>query len=320
VHPPRLSKWHLKAQQKICKTNHRIQDLNIHQALVLPEEGYRTVQLILTGGDDTTSASFRVLSLAADQTTWILHATGRVESEVIAEKLVPFELEEIRARCPDQVSGEEYYRQLHELGLEFGSSFRGLTRIWRGEGEALGLVQLPGALTKDTSMYQMHPAFLDAAYLVGCAPGDIEVAYLLIGIDRLQFYRRPGTTLWNHTVVRQLNTGNDAAVTGDIRLFDETGALVAEIEGLHLIRAEQEALLRSVQELPGDWFYRVDWQSKPLPIRTVSGPSEAHRSKVVAVRPMQTDPELVSDRLKEYRRFDIDHQVRLYHRRAQKLV
>ena len=40
--------------------------------------------------------------------------------------------------------------------------------------------------------------------------------------------------------------------------------MVAEIEGLHLRRANRETLLKSVQKSDDDWFYQVAWEPKPL--------------------------------------------------------
>ena len=251
--------------------SYAIKELNIHQAMILPEDGFRTVQLILTPGEGENTAGFRILSLDKENNSWVLHATGKVESGQANPTSIDFDLEEIKARCLEQISGEEYYEQIYDLGLEFGTDFRGLTNIWKGNGEALGLVQLPKELASESVIYQIHPALLDACFhLLGAPLGDIETAYLLIGIDHLQLHCAPNAKLWNHTVVRSQNSSNQNAVTGDIRLFDETGNLVAEIEGLHLIRAEREALLRSVQKLTDDWFYKVEWQSKPLPYQPIN--------------------------------------------------
>ena len=52
--------------------------------------------------------------------------------------------------------------------------------------------------------------------------------------------------------------------TGSMHLYDEAGNLVAEIRGLQLKRATRETLLRAVRPHHEDWYYRVDWQEKPL--------------------------------------------------------
>ena len=43
----------------------------------------------------------------------------------------------IRARCPDAWTGERLYARLADQGIELGPSFRGISRLWRRDGEAL---------------------------------------------------------------------------------------------------------------------------------------------------------------------------------------
>jgi len=67
-------------------------------------------------------------------------------------------------------------------------------------------------------------------------------------IGRFQSYRphREGE-LWCHTRIRTEPTAAAGAVIADTRLVDEQGRLVAEIVGLELRKASQQALLRSLR-------------------------------------------------------------------------
>lgn len=267
------------AMQGFGAGSYGLKEFTIHQALVLPEEAERTVQVILTPGTGEEPASFRIVSLDESRGDWLLHATGRVETASPESLAIPLRLDTaaLQTRCPEEISGEVYYERLYELGLEFGSNFRGITHVWRGDGEALGVVQLPDALVAEAGNYEIHPAFLDACFhLLGAPLGDIETAYLLIGIDKFRLYRSPGTKLWNHTVLHQENGSISEAFTGHVHLFDDTGELVAAVEGLHLRRAGRDALLRATQQrVDDDWFYRVEWQSKAHPDQLLVEPAAA---------------------------------------------
>ncbi len=240
-----------------------IHDFTINEAFILPEDGYRTAQFILKPESEDT-ASFQVFS--RDGQTWKLHASGRLtaDSHAALPAQPAFAVDEVQARCAEEISGEDYYERVRELGLEFGSDFRGIQQVWRQDGEALGLVRLPESLAAQAGAYHIHPAFLDACFHLLGAPlpgGDLEMAYLLIGIESLRLYRTPGVQVWNHTVLTQHD--NEETFTAHISLYDEAGQLVAEASGLQLKRARREALLRVTRQRPTDWLYQVEWQEKP---------------------------------------------------------
>jgi acyl transferase domain-containing protein/acyl carrier protein len=306
-------------QEAFGKANYSIQDFSIQQALILPEEGIRTVQLILTPEEAQGSASFRVVSWDETTMTWTVHANGRVA--LVEEKIspnAPLDLATIQTACPDEISSKEFYEKVIDLGLEFGPAFRGLTKIWKGNNEALGLMQLPKTLIAESSSYQIHPAFLDSCFhLLGAPLGEVDTAFLLIGLDRFQLYRAPDATLWNHTVLHQKIGTHNESFTGSVRIFNETGDLVAEIEGLHLRRAEREMLLKSVQKSDDDWFYQVAWEPKPL-IQIVSAERSADhllKPKQIAQKLAPVIPQLSKQfELAAYRMFllDIDKLVVFY--------
>ncbi len=271
------------------ETNYSIQDFSIQQALILPEEGFRTVQLLLTPEEGTDRATFRVVSWDETTKNWNVHASGRVAPVDEILSAASFNLQAVQARCTEEISSEEFYEKVIDLGLEFGPAFRGLTKIWKGKDEALGLMQLPKDLIAETSTYHIHPAFLDSCFhLLGAPLGEVDTAFLLIGLDRFRLYRAPEATLWNHTVLHQKIGSNHESFTGSVRIFNEAGDLVAEIEGLHLRRAEREMLLKSVQKSDDDWFYQVDWEPKPLAEKVLAQPTADH-----LLHPRQIEQELL---------------------------
>ncbi len=254
----------LQASTALGDGSYSVDDFTINEALVLPEEGFLTVQTILSARDDGSTA-FEVVSLSPERGEWKRHATGTLQPQAPAT-VIPFSADSIKARCTSAVSGDDYYGKMRELGLEFGESFRGITQLWRRDGEALARVELPEALTTEAGRYNIHPALLDAClHLLGAPlPDDgLETAYLLIGIGSFRLYRTPDTRLWAHTVIsEQINA---ETFTCDIHLYDDSGNLVALAEGLQLKRAGREALMRAVQRRPDDWFYEVTWEEIPLP-------------------------------------------------------
>ena len=163
-----------------------LEDLMIHEALLLPETGSRAIQLVMGEAIDQRVA-FQVFARNDRPTEWTRHATGVVNLQPIAPDRVTLALDEVRGRCATAISGADYYARVRELGLEFGSDFRGITQLWRRDGEALGLIELPGDLITDAGIYHIHPALLDACFHVLGAPlpqTDDLSTFLLIGLAR----------------------------------------------------------------------------------------------------------------------------------------
>ena len=239
-----------------------LEDLAIYEALILPEAAERAVQIVLH--PDGEHVPFEVFSRAPDEPAWTRHVGGTVRSRGTSDRPASLAIEEIKERCAEAVLGAEYYEKIRALGLEFGEKFRGIERLWRRDGEALGEVRLPDVLAAEAASYRMHPALLDACFHLLGAPLDQNqeaASYLLISLDRLEFFDRPGQRLWVHVVVEQAE-GRET-YTGDIRIYDESHQCVAEVKGLSLKRATPEALRRVSRAGHGDWIYDVAWKPAP---------------------------------------------------------
>lgn len=228
-----------------------VTDLTIHAPLVVEENG-RTVQTIVTPDGDR--AAFEVFSQAEDEDEWRLHATALLTNEQYLEP-ESIALEDIRARCRGRISADAHYTHLVENGLWFGNSLKGVVEVWWREGEALGLIRLPEH-AGDPNPYQIHPALLDACLQTVAAALSVDGAvYLPFNIEHFRLYGRPGREVWAHVQI-----GAVAEVfSGNLRVLDDTGVVLAELLGLNFKRASQEALLSLSSVRVEDWLYEVAW-------------------------------------------------------------
>jgi len=180
-------------------------------------------------------------------------------------------LEDIRARCVWEVPAQEFYNGLRDWGIHFGSTLRGIERLWRGDGEALGLVRLAFTLQPESHLYQFHPAFLDACFqvLIAALPAETmsqngKSLYLPAGLRSVQIHRRPGTKVWSHAQLRAGRGGKVDVFEGDVRLFDEDGKILLEAIGMRLQQTERVAPPRKMQPELANLFYELQWQPKAL--------------------------------------------------------
>ncbi len=247
-----------------------LEDFSIHEALPL-SQGDRTAQMIFT--PNTRGASFQYFSRGNDseENTWRLHATGKIAYNQTDDS-APINLDELQARLTQSISVEAYYQHLATVGAEYGPAFRGIDAIWRADGEALGRIKLPVSAEDKDSKYFIHPALLDACFHVfGTAvPGitDLDseknnIIYVPVGIQRMQFLSASGNSVYCHAQLRTADESNSKTLKGDLTISDETGQVIATVNGLLLQQIDQQTLRRSVHADLESWLYEVDWHEQP---------------------------------------------------------
>lgn len=128
-------------------------------------------------------------------------------------------LDDARARCTQRVDGKEFYAALRRNGNEYGPAFQGIQSLWTGGTEAVARIEAPAG----------PDALLDACIqtLSACRESGGRTYYLK-SIGGVRLHREPGTIAWSHA---------DAA--GDVFVYDEDGALVAELTGVRFEYLDQ---------------------------------------------------------------------------------
>jgi thioester reductase-like protein len=208
-----------------------LEGVEFHKPLILDPARPRPVQLVVQGGQG-------VFSIYAQETdgSWTLHASGILQRSRGGGIAAPRPVTEILSRCSQETNPADWYPRLRDLGLEYGPAFQNVEQLRCGEGEALGKIRIPGSLLADSTAWRMHPAVLDACFQVLFGAVSVCQAsglYLPRRVDRLRVHSRlePGHgALWSH--VRRIKQ-NDAALKVSIDVFDDTGRVLIEIDGMH---------------------------------------------------------------------------------------
>ncbi len=258
------------AQEIYGASEHVIQQCNLHEALLLPEEETRLVQLIFTPETEAQGA-FQILSTKANiehtQEKWTLHASGTLRAHAEAETAL-VDLQTLQQRCARPLEVKAYYEKFRALGVDYGQSFQGLSRLWQGKGEALAEIQL----TDDSeNRFRFHPGLLDACFqLFGATivaeeeAGEEDKVYMPASMERLNVFRDRATRFWCHAQLREGHAKGSETLRGDLCLFDESGAPIAKIESLRFKRVTRAALQRVSLKSFEEGFYEVQWQKQTL--------------------------------------------------------
>jgi acyl transferase domain-containing protein/acyl carrier protein len=254
-----------------------LKDIEFRKALFLPEGGSLTIQVILSPGADG-AASFHIHSCSGK--AWTLHATGKIclaqDDSILLPEAGQETLTEMRTRCAEKISGQDYYRKLGESGIHYGPFFQSIAQLWRNNGDVLGEVHVPEGSEVEVHGSQIHPAILDAGLQVFGAAVAAEATengrqgiHLPTRIDRFRVHGCPGRHLWSHTRVQHREAN---ATTGEVQLLDEAGRVAVEIQGLrfeHLVEDTPRAVVDNLDE----WLYEFQWQPKERAAGKPSSPA-----------------------------------------------
>ncbi|MEU3895230.1 type I polyketide synthase [Streptomyces sp. NPDC045251] len=248
-------------------------DVEFPHMLAVQDAETATLQVRLSAAPDG-GASLKAYARTADGTggdpEWTLHMTGTVPPGEPAPPSWPeLDLDALRTRCPDVAEPAGLYRSLQAGGLEYGTAFRAVDRLWRGDGEVLAAVTTTAEVASETGSYGIHPVFLDAALQTltaasrsGTDDTDRRLAVPL-AIERVA--ARPvgagrQERLWAHAVLRPADGTGADGVVGDVRLADDDGAVVAVLEGVHIRLLDRDRLPTSTALDRA--LYEVRWQPR----------------------------------------------------------
>ena len=269
-----------------------LSEIHLERPLFLEAESVHRLQLTLERRSDD-QAVVRIHGRDAGATgagaEWVLHMSGVVARGSATSSPGSVDVEAIRRRCRETVSGEEFYARLAERGNEWGPAFRGVTRVWRGEGEALSEVGIPAGIASELSSYLIHPAVADASghVLAATIPlqkssGERGGAFVGGGIDRVTLHRRPvGGPLLAHAAMRPTPGGPSNVLSGDVTLLDSAG-VVAELTGARLWYLDEGAA-PMLTGRADDWLCAVEWRATPR-IAVPEQPGARERWLVLADR------------------------------------
>jgi len=252
----------LKSEQII------LEEVVIQQALILSDNEVKTLQLILTP-TESLAYSFEIFSLKGDaEPEWTCHVSGKVL--VGQPDSNPIDLAALQTQCSEEISITDYYQQYRdEQGIDYGSNFQAIEKLWRNSGESIGRIQLPDALVFEATDFFLHPVLLDAGFqtLAAAFPNDDKKeTYIPVSLERLHFYRQPDLSLWSAVTIRPVNDSKPQFLLADLRFLTDDGKLIASVEGLKIQTVSRQSLLALTQEeFWRDWLYEIEWQPQARP-------------------------------------------------------
>ncbi|MEX3846500.1 type I polyketide synthase [Paraburkholderia sp. BR10882] len=246
-----------------------VESLTYDDALVVPDDGARAVQVVLQG--DGSDIDAELVSRSATDDAWRRHLRARVCARAaprLASITMPLPASaDLERMVP--IEPLRYYEVIAPLGFGYGPGFRGIVALWQGDEEALGRVELPAHL--EVAAYPLHPALLDACLhiypalvpeyrsLTGLEPKP-EGTWLPISVERFEIERTGAGHVWVRAKRRPAQAD---VVTLDIEIYGDDGAPVALLGGLTVKPITRTQISPQVNSR-NRALHRLEWIERPM--------------------------------------------------------
>ena len=236
-----------------------LRDFAVHQRLIL---GAAPITL------HTLSTSTRGLKLAAKvKGDWQTFASGfwHHDETIVGEAMPAIDVDALKGKSSEVLAAEEIYRELNENGLNYGSAFRLLKRVYAGTGFALGEIAadtenaLAGRQRQDATA--LHPTLLDACLQTLQAAQPHEFRGRAVLPMSVTSYRVLRGTVPAFALVTMTSASPDEA-EADVSIADRQGVLVAEIRGLRMRRVSAPVKRSAMWET--EWQLAAEATSTPV--------------------------------------------------------
>lgn len=239
-----------------------LRDIYFPQALILENDDTPRVRLKLQS-QLPDQYSIEIQSSPAEEDYRTTHAVGKMESTGPQTAPAALPLDEIRARCVDRMTADQFFGPLRDAGYHLGPNYRWIEQIWRGQSESLCSLRLP---EESETGFNPHPGLVDSCFQVmslsyagggvsGLKPGDD--IYVPISVEQATIFSPVRGKLWWHATRRSDGHSPDVFVA-DASLVDETGRVLVSIKGARLKKAQRSMLMRSVSR-QDEIAYHPEW-------------------------------------------------------------
>ncbi|HLP59447.1 MAG TPA: SDR family NAD(P)-dependent oxidoreductase [Candidatus Deferrimicrobium sp.] len=210
-----------------------IRDVFFFTLLTVEEAERKQVRTVMTRFGD--GYEFVVKSQAAPgKDLWQVHSTGKIAA-VPAEPTVKYDVKEIAGRChgPEKIITDEDHRT-----LPHGPRWYNLMKMKPGLDQQFSTVALPGIYSGDLEHYGLHPALFDIALSFYDPRFQNYLPFSYKKIKVMGVFTRE---LYSYLKISADDDPTKRTLKYDIKIMDDTGNLLLDIESLTFARIGEPA-------------------------------------------------------------------------------
>lgn len=216
-----------------------IEELEIHNPLLLGSEGSKKIRVSVEEADGTLRIVSRTL---AQREEWVQHVVARLPGE--ARGVMLGGRAPALPQRPADFSAEQHLALTAAVGLNYGPAYQAVSAVWVEPAHILAQLSVPAAISAELASLHLHPALLDGAFqliteLLVSQPGRNKgLAFIPVKFGRIAFACDGGVPCLAE--VRQLKRTEHSLLV-DFVLYDASGEAVlcikeARFRGVRLQR------------------------------------------------------------------------------------
>ncbi|WP_327226529.1 type I polyketide synthase [Streptomyces platensis] len=192
---------------------------------------------------------------------WEAQADAVLHRLSVRPELRPRSVEDMSRRHPLSVEPADLYAGLRRRGLEHGPAFTGVRRLNAGRhnDSFWAEVAVPREASSPPPGLPVHPVLLDVCAQLAVAPlinEEDQALVLPVGMQALRLIGDPATAVYCHAHVSEITP---EAIVANVRLLDDSGAVVLVVNGLRFAR---RAAARGTPAVD-DWLLEIGWRATP---------------------------------------------------------
>lgn len=212
---------------------------------------------------DQQEVSYQICSINGSASSEIIHGKGTLHSRSLQSPSC-YDVAVIKSRLTKQEKGTTCYHWFHKLGLQYGSSFQGMDRLYHDDGEILSKLNLP--IEGD---YTLPPGILDSA-LQACIGFDlgkeINKLYRPSKIKEVTIYGDVHQTRWSYVRKSNTNPQNGTKFHYDIDLLAEEGEVLLRFREVAMQEVDHSYQLQEPvsEDRSHPHYYEAVWKEKSI--------------------------------------------------------
>ncbi|MDP3718284.1 MAG: SDR family NAD(P)-dependent oxidoreductase [Acidobacteriota bacterium] len=249
-----------------------LEEFRIHRAMPIAADCTTQVRLVAAAGAGDDRHEFHGRDDQEPGGDWSTYASVRITPNRTPDPPPAVAVDSLRARFAAETPVPEFYARCRALGFDYGTGFQLITQLLTRDGEALARIQrseraslMVRADVLDTctldSCFQALMSLLPAAHGAG-------TTWLPVGVRRLRVLRPPPASFWCHAILQPSDANQ---LSADLRLIDDSGQVIAVVEGLEARQASSPDVSSAGAGLE-QCLYRPSWVRRGL-IHPASGAS-----------------------------------------------
>ncbi|GAX60240.1 difficidin polyketide synthase [Candidatus Scalindua japonica] len=174
-----------------------------------------------------------------------VHSQGKLEIGDYSEQTARYiDINAIRSRCGDELTGTECYENLTNLGKSYSPEFQSVQSLYYKQGEALVELRLPNGVAEIDSQFMLHPTLLDGVIqsIVGVLTkklfSDVINTLCPYKVRKIKIYDNVQERAFAYIKYSLKTRDEDYKTKYDVDISDDNGRVLVSLAGLELMPVE----------------------------------------------------------------------------------